>query len=130
METPDSETKKRRVFIVDDNAMLREGLSEGINNEPDLMICGEAPSAEVALESLKTSHPDVVVVDISLEGKSGIELIKEIRAQYPSLPILVLTMHEPSVYAEKAFEAGAQGYVTKQESMQKVLETLRRVIAP
>jgi DNA-binding NarL/FixJ family response regulator len=122
-------TKRSRVFVVDDNATFREGLAEVINAQADLSMCGEAATAENALERIGSLQPDVAVVDISLAGnKNGIELTKEIKERHPQLPVLVLTMHEESLYAESAFQAGAQGYITKRQSMQHFLAALRKLL--
>jgi DNA-binding NarL/FixJ family response regulator len=120
---------KRRVFVVDDHPIVRQGLALLINQEPDLVVCGEAEEGEAALGTLTARRPDVVVLDISLPGPDGLELLKIIRATDATLPILVLSMHDESVYAERALRAGANGYIMKQEATDKVLVALRRILA-
>jgi DNA-binding NarL/FixJ family response regulator len=125
----DAKGGKTRVLVVDDHPIIREGLGYLIDNEPDLMMCGAAADAYKALEAIPALKPDVVIVDISLKNGDGIGLIKDIKVRYGKLPILVLSMHDESVYAERALRAGAKGYVMKHESIEKVLEGIRRVRA-
>ncbi len=122
-------TKKSRVFVVDDHPIVRQGLALMINRESDLSVCGEAEDARTAMQSVTTSKPDILVVDISLNGPDGLDLLKNIRMRYPNLPVLVLSMHDESVYAERALRAGAQGYIMKQEATEKVLVALRRILS-
>jgi DNA-binding NarL/FixJ family response regulator len=119
---------KRKIFIVDDHPIVRKGLSQMINQEADLVVCGEADSAQHALESLKKSQPDLMIVDISLQGIDGIELIKLIKARYGNLPVLVVSMHDESLFAERALRVGAKGYIMKQEAIEKMMEAIRRVL--
>lgn len=118
-----------RIFIVDDHAMFREGLKQLIDHEPDLMVCGDAAGADEALPALRVAKPDLVIVDISLSGTSGIDLIKSIKAEHEELPILVVSMHDESLYAERALRAGAMGYVMKQEPSKTVKIAIRKVLA-
>jgi DNA-binding NarL/FixJ family response regulator len=118
----------KRILIVDDHPMMREGLRSTIKGEPDLEICGEAEDAKLAVEALKKSAPDLVLMDITLPGKSGLELIKDIRVTHPNLPILVLSMHDESLYAERALRAGAGGYITKQQSPAELISAIRQVM--
>jgi len=118
--------EKKRIFIVDDHAMFRDGLQQLIDREPDLNVCGDAAEATGALEGISRSNPDLVIVDISLSGKSGIELIKAIKDKYEDLPVLVVSMHEESLYAVRA---GAMGYVMKQEPAKVVKVAIRKVLA-
>jgi DNA-binding NarL/FixJ family response regulator len=120
---------KRRVLIVDDHPLMRQGLAQLINQQPDLAICGEAEDAPQALRQTSELKPDVVIVDLSLKGLDGIELIKSLRLQYAQLPVLVLSMHDEALYAERALKAGAWGYIMKQEATNQVLSALRRVLA-
>lgn len=120
---------KRRIFLVDDHPLIRERLTQLIEREPDLTVCGEAASAPQALQGLPTVKPDLVVVDISLKDSSGLELIKDIKNLHPSLPVLVLSMHDESLYAERVLRAGAKGYITKQEATTKVLAAIRRILS-
>jgi DNA-binding NarL/FixJ family response regulator len=120
--------KKSRVFLVDDHAMFREGLRQLIEREPDMTVCGDAPDAGTALEGIQTSHPDLVIVDISLGGTSGIDLIKSIKKEYEDLPVLVVSMHDESLYAERALRAGAMGFVMKHEPSKTVKAAIRKVL--
>jgi DNA-binding NarL/FixJ family response regulator len=117
-----------RVVIVDDHPLLRKGVGQLIDNEKDLMVVGEAEDAAKALTVIETSHPDVALIDISLGGASGIELLKNLKARFPKLQVLVLSMHDESVYAHRALRAGASGYIMKQEATEKVLTALRKVL--
>jgi len=119
----------KRIMIVDDHPMMREGLRGTIRGEPDLEICCEAEDAKQAIEALKNSTPDLVLMDITLPGKSGLELLKDIRVTHPNLPVLVLSMHDESLYAERALRAGAGGYITKQQSPAELLSAIRKVMS-
>ena len=121
--------KKERVVIVDDHPMFRERLSELINQELDMEVCGEADDAEEAIRLIRETSPDLAIVDITLKGSSGLELIKSIKALSIVVPILVLSMHDESLYAERALRAGATGYVTKNQATEEVLLAIRRVLA-
>jgi DNA-binding NarL/FixJ family response regulator len=116
------------VFIVDDHPIVRQGLKLLINQEADLTVCGEAEDAKAALLSIRKLKPAIAIIDISLGRDSGIELIKNIKLQYPDLSVLVLSMHDESLYAERAFRAGAKGYIMKQEAPEKVIIAIRRVL--
>jgi DNA-binding NarL/FixJ family response regulator len=118
----------RRVLIVDDHPMVRLGLAELIGRESDLAVCGEAGKASQAIQMLEEARPDVVLVDISLEDMSGLDLVHLIRQQDPSLRVLVCSMHSEELYAERALRAGASGYVCKSEGSQQVLEAIRTVL--
>ncbi len=119
---------KRNVFVVDDHPIVREGLADLINKEEDLVVCGWAEDIPQTLKAIREAPPDVVTVDISLEGASGLELIKEIKTQFPDMPVIALSMHQESLYAERALRAGARGYVTKHEATKKVIVALREVL--
>jgi DNA-binding NarL/FixJ family response regulator len=119
--------KKATVLLVDDHPIVRQGLAQLINQEPDLAVCGHAEDAHGALHAIATHRPDVVVLDISLNGPDGLSVLKEIRMSDESLPVLVLSMHDESLYAERALRAGANGYITKQEATERVLEAIRRI---
>jgi len=121
-------TKKAKVLLVEDHPIVRHGLVQLIDAQGDLSVCGEAESAPDALEAIGKSKPDVVIVDISVKGANGIKLIKDIKARCPDLPVLVLSMHEESLYAERALRAGAKGYVMKQEATETLLTAIRRVL--
>lgn len=119
---------KSRVFIVDDHTMFREGLRQLIEREPGLTVCGDAPDAGQALLGIRASNPDVVIVDISLAGSSGIDLIKDIKVEFEDLPVLVVSMHDESLYAERALRAGAMGYVMKHEPAKTVKAAIHKVL--
>lgn len=119
---------KRTVLIVDDHPIVRQGLAMLINQEQDLVVCGQAEDAHEALRVVRESEPDMVIVDISLKETSGVELIKDLQVQYPDLPILTLSMHDEAVYGERALRAGARGYIMKQEATEKVVTAIRRVL--
>jgi DNA-binding NarL/FixJ family response regulator len=120
--------EKNRIYIVDDHTMFREGLRQLIEREPNLMVCGDAPDAAEALEGIRSAKPDVVIVDISLAGVSGLDLIKEIKAEFEDLPVLVVSMHDESLYAERALRAGAMGYVMKHEPAKTVKAAIKKVL--
>ena len=122
-------TKKSRVFVVDDHPIVRQGLALLINRESDLTVCGEAEDAHTAVQAVANAGPDILIVDISLNGPDGLDLLKEIRLRHPNLPVLILSMHDESIYAERALRAGAQGYIMKQEATEKVLVAIRRILA-
>jgi DNA-binding NarL/FixJ family response regulator len=119
----------RSVLIVDDHPIVRQGLSQLINAEDDLEVSGNAATVEEALQSLGDSYPDVVIVDLSLAHSDGLELIKEIRKETRHLPVLVLSMHDENMYAERLLSAGANGYIMKQAAADQLLIALRRVLA-
>lgn len=123
-----SKNNKHRILIVDDHPIMRQGLSQLIDNEKDLMICGQFEEAGKALDAIPSLNPSIVIVDISLKGSSGIELLKNIKIQHPKLLVLVLSMHDESLYGERALRAGASGYIMKQEATDQVLVALRRVL--
>jgi DNA-binding NarL/FixJ family response regulator len=120
---------KCRVFLVDDHPIVRHGLAQLLNREPDLIACGESEDGSKALSAVRAAKPDVVVVDLTLKGSSGFSLIKNLNALDPKLPILVLSIHEESLYAERCLRAGAKGYLMKEEAMENVLLAIRRVLA-
>jgi DNA-binding NarL/FixJ family response regulator len=126
--TPEADNKKRQVFIVDDHPLVREWLTNLINQQSDLSVCGEAATAAEAMQAVAVLKPEVAIVDISLRDSSGIELIKDLKRSCPALIVLVLSMHEESHYAERALRAGAKGYIMKRETTKKVIEAIRRVL--
>jgi len=123
-----SQTNKCRVLLVDDHPIVRQGLALLIEREPDLSVCGEAEGAHAAFHAIATLRPDIVVLDISLSGPDGLDVLKEIRVKTASLPVLILSMHDESIYAERAMRAGANGYIMKQEATEKVLVAIRRIL--
>src|ERR1700689_806131 len=120
---------KKRILVVDDHPIVRQGLALLINREPDLVVCGEAEEAMGALHVLASARPDVLIVDISLNGPDGLDLLKTIRTTHPTLPVLILSMHDELIYAERALRAGANGYIMKQEATEKVLVAVRRILS-
>jgi DNA-binding NarL/FixJ family response regulator len=122
------QTKKCRVLLIDDHPIVRQGLALLIDREGDLSVCGEADGAHSAFHAIETLRPDLVVLDISLSGPDGLDVLKEIRMKTASLPVLILSMHDESIYAERAMRAGANGYIMKQEATEKVLVAIRRIL--
>jgi DNA-binding NarL/FixJ family response regulator len=120
--------QKKRVIIVDDHPLFRDRLSQLINHELDMEVCGESETAEQAIRLIRLLTPALVIVDITLKGSSGLELIKGIRALSIGIPVLVLSMHEESLYAERTLRAGATGYITKNQAADEVLGAIRRVL--
>lgn len=119
---------KRKVLIVDDHPIVRQGLRSLIDQEEDLHVCGEVGSAGEALKSLSALKPDLLLVDISLKGPDGLELTKSVRALEPDLPILIVSMHDETLYAERVLRAGANGYIMKEEVAQSVVKAARKVL--
>ena len=119
---------KKRIFLVDDHPLVCEWLTNLIQEQPDLTICGETESAPMALAAIGPAQADLVIVDINLKNSSGIELTKSLKELHPEIPVLVLSMHDESLYADRAFRAGAKGYVNKRESTHKMVEAIRRVL--
>lgn len=121
--------QKRKIFIVDDHPIMRQGLGQLINHEPDLEVVGEAEDAATALSGVMETKPDLVIIDISLPGKNGLELIKDIRAVQRQVALLVHSMHDESLYVERVLRAGAQGYIMKHEGGKKVMDAIRKVLS-
>jgi DNA-binding NarL/FixJ family response regulator len=119
---------KRRILIVDDHPMMRQGLAQLINNESDLTVCCEAENAHQALDAVNSNPPDLVLADITLPDKNGLELIKDIHVMQPALAVLVISMHDESLYAERVLRAGGRGYIMKQEGGKKLMEAIRQVL--
>lgn len=126
--SPSRPERKNRVLIIDDHVMVREGVAEIIRHESDLDVCGMATTANQGLEAVNKLKPDLVLVDITLPGKNGIEFIKDARAMQPELRILVMSMHDESLYADRVLRAGGRGYIRKQEGGDKLIEAIRRVL--
>lgn len=124
-----AEPPKKRIFLVDDHPMMRDGMCRLIDGEPGLMCCGGAKSAEEAMSEIRRCRPDLVITDITLPERSGLELIKDIAAEYPELPVFVYSMHDENFYAERALKAGARGYLMKEAGSEKMLEAIRGVLA-
>ena len=121
-------SSKARVLIVEDHPIVRQGIAQVLNVEPDLVVCGEADCARKAMVAIEELKPDVAIVDVALQGTNGIELTRNITAQWPELPILVLSMHDENLYAERALRAGAKGYLMKQEASTTLTAALRRIL--
>jgi len=131
MNSGASETvaRKRSVFIVDDHPLVREGLTNLVNGQSDLTVCGEAKNSAEAIDGIAKELPDAAIIDISLTNESGLELIKNLVKQFPQVAVIVLSMHDEALYAERALRAGARGYVMKHETSKSVLASIRRVLA-
>ncbi|MBN1507771.1 MAG: response regulator transcription factor [Sedimentisphaerales bacterium] len=124
-----AQRSKYSILIVDDHPVVRQGLAQLVNQEKDLEVQGYAEDAYQAMQAVKEVRPDMVIVDISLKDTSGMDLIKDMKVQYPNLPILILSMHDESLYAERALRAGAKGYIMKHEATERVITAIRRVLA-
>lgn len=124
-----SKTTAKQIFIVDDHPVFREGLVGLVKREKDLAVCGEADNATQALSAIESLKPDLVLADIGLPGKSGLELVKDIRAVCPKMAVLVISMHDETLYAERVLRAGGRGYIMKQEGPEKILEAIRHVLS-
>jgi DNA-binding NarL/FixJ family response regulator len=120
--------RKSRVFIVDDHPLVREGLTNLINGQNDLNVCGEAKDSAQAIHRIAKAQPDVALIDISLTNESGLELVKHLGRQFPLVALIVLSMHDEALYAERALRAGARGYVMKHQTSKSVLASIRRVL--
>jgi DNA-binding NarL/FixJ family response regulator len=129
MKAKKTQPSKTRLMILDDHPMMREGLAQLINHEPDLTVCGQAGSGAEALDMVARLKPDLLLADISLPDKSGIEVIKDSLALHPEIPVLVISMHDETLYAERILRAGARGYIMKQEGGQKLIAAIRRVLS-
>jgi DNA-binding NarL/FixJ family response regulator len=123
-----ADATRKKILVVDDHAVLREGLVAQINREPGLIVCGEAATARAALEAVEKLNPDLVLADINLPARNGLELIRDLRALRASLPVLVLSMHDASLFAERVLRAGGRGYVSKQQTGHQLITAIRRVL--
>lgn len=119
---------KRKILVVDDHPIVRQGLAEMIDQEQDLVVCGQTHSAHDALQKVKDLSPDLVLLDISLADGHGIELLKDIKAQYPKMQVLILSMHDENIFGIRAFRAGAAGYVMKQAAPEHVIAAIRKIL--
>ena len=128
IKTPKPDEKKK-VLLVDDHPLVRLGIGQLINRQPDLKVCGEAEDAREALECATSLKPDVVILDLTLKESDGLEVLKDICIQHPTVPVLVLSIHAESLYGELALRAGAKGYVMKSEPLANMLSAIRRVLA-
>ena len=125
-----NQSRRNRIFLIDDHPIVRQGLTMLIEREADLEVCGDAQGASSALSALSSSgcEPDLIILDISLNGPDGLDLLKTMRLRDPHVPVLVLSMHDEATYAERALRAGANGYIMKQEAAEKVLIAIRRIL--
>jgi len=128
MKEPADKKRKTRILIVDDHPIVREHLGQLIQQQQDLAMCGEADDLVSGMAAVRKLRPDMVIMDISLKGAYGMDLIKEIKEDFPKLPVLVLSMHDELLFAERALRAGAKGYITKQEATHSILEAIRQVL--
>src|SRR5437868_10498436 len=126
--SPARDKTHTRVLLLDDHAVVRFGIAQLINRQPDMTVCGEEEDASKALGAIARLKPDLVIADISLKDSSGLELMRNIKAQYAGLPVLVVSAHDESIYAEIAFRAGALGYLMKEEALGKIVTAIRRVL--
>jgi DNA-binding NarL/FixJ family response regulator len=120
--------RRRKVLVVDDHPIVRHGLAQLISREPDLEVCGEATNISGALRQVETNPPDVAVIDISLDGDNGIELVEEIKAKWPAVKILVSSIHDERVFAGRALRAGAMGYICKREDLGKLVAAIHQIL--
>jgi DNA-binding NarL/FixJ family response regulator len=123
-----SDLKQTRILIVDDHPLVRESLTTLIQQHPEFVVCGEAATQDEAMAAIEVTSPDLAIVDISLSRGSGLDLVKNVKTRYPDLAIIVLSMHDESIYAERVVRAGARGYVMKKESTRKVIDAIRHVM--
>lgn len=119
---------QKRILILDDHPITRYGLTQLISHEPDLLVCGEAESAAQALAAINAARPDLVLADITMPGKSGLEFIKDLQAQHPGVAVLVMSMHDETIYAERVLRAGGRGYIMKNEGGERLLEAIHQVL--
>ncbi|HEX9045582.1 MAG TPA: response regulator transcription factor [Verrucomicrobiae bacterium] len=127
-KSPSTASKRKRILLVEDHPLMREAVALWIRRAPDLDICGEAESANTAISLVSSRKPDLVLTDISLRGRSGLEMVKDLAVQHPGLPVLVLSMHEESLYAGRALRAGARGYIMKRAGGARLIEAIREVL--
>jgi DNA-binding NarL/FixJ family response regulator len=119
---------RKRVLILDDHPITRYGLIQLINREPDLLVCGDAEDVPQALAAVKSVRPDLVLADITMPGRSGLEFIKDVQVQHPDVAVLVMSMHDENLYAERVLRAGGRGYIMKNEGGERILEAIRQVL--
>lgn len=128
-DTKKSDETRKKILVVDDHAVLREGLVAQINREAGLVVCGEAENASAAIEAVEKLNPDLVLADITLPGRNGLEIIRDLRALRPGLPVLVLSMHDAALFAERVLRAGGRGYISKQQTGQRLIQAIRQVLS-
>jgi len=127
-KTANATIAKKSVLIVDDHPVFRAGLTSLVNLEPDLRVCGEAHDASQALSAIEKLNPDLVLMDMSLPGKSGLELLKDVHALHRKTPVLIISMHDETMYAERVIKAGGRGYIMKQEGPEMIIQAIRKVL--
>lgn len=123
-----AQAKKWRLLVVDDHPMMRHGIAQLLNGEPDMTVCDEAESARQAISQVREHRPDLVLADLTMPGKDGLDLIRDLQAQHPNIPTLVISMHDETLYAERVLRAGGRGYIMKHEGGDKLLAAIRRVL--
>ena len=128
-KAPPLKQARTRILIVDDHPIVRKGIADLVGQKPDFFVCGDADRVEDALPAIDTLKPDLVIVDLSLKGAGGLELLKDLKIRHPEIPALVLSMHDETLFAERALRAGARGYVMKQEAVNELENAIRRVLA-
>jgi DNA-binding NarL/FixJ family response regulator len=128
VERTGTPTEKTRLFLVDDHPVVRDALERAVNREPDLVVCGTADDVEPALAGIRATDPGIVLTDLNLKDSSGFDLIKQLKAERPDLPVLVLSVHDEATHAARAIRAGAKGYVMKVESLQGIIAAARTVL--
>src|SRR5881396_827546 len=128
-ERSSNQPQRKKILLVDDHPLMRRGQADLLNREPDLVVCGEAGTAREAMEALAKLKPALVLVDMSLPDKDGLELIKDIQALYPGLPVLAMSMQDESLYAPRVLRAGGRGYVMKQEGPERLAKAIRTVLS-
>ena len=121
-------TKQTKILIVDDHPLLRQGIAQLINQQKDMHVCGQAEESRQVVDMVKKTSPDIIVLDVSLKGANGIELLKDIKTYFPKIKVLVLSMHDETVYGPRAIRAGAAGYVMKHEAIDRVITALRKIL--
>lgn len=129
LASPETRDGKRRVFIVDDHPITRQGVRMVVDREADMVICGEAGNTALGIELISRSVPDLVIIEIALKNGSGLELVKNLKTLLPDLPVLVMSIHDETLYAERSLRAGARGYIMKREASEKVVVAIRRVLS-
>jgi DNA-binding NarL/FixJ family response regulator len=121
--------RKYKIVLVEDHPIVREGVKRILAQEPDLTVCGEADEQATALEIIRRQHPDLVLMDLTLKSGDGLDLVKFLHAEFPDLPILVLSLHDEAIYSERVLRAGARGYIMKEEAVDRILVAVRQVLA-
>jgi len=128
-KAPAPKKARTRILIVDDHPIVRKGIADLVGQKPDFLVCGDADRVEDALPAIDQLKPDLVIVDLSLKGAGGLELLKDLKIRHPEIPALVLSMHDETLFAERALRAGARGYVMKQEAVNELEHAIRRVLS-